>query len=195
MSVCMMAVELKWWRVGSARVTDGVWGPTLGEDYRHKEWAIPCMRIISSMHVRALVTEEDVAEEPNKAVISVNTIFVKSTVARLQGLDHPTSALITGALRLDATNPGRHSSMGCFEISLKACSVRSMLVDMLDVTTRLLKIQINVYGMEEAVCLVSDKQWWTVKMRCHLELVEHLQETQMVIEIMVETDVEMVKGN
>jgi len=32
-------------------------------------------------------------------------------------------------------------------------------------------------------------------MRFHLELVEHMQETQMVIEIMVETDVEMVKDN
>ena len=110
------------------------------------------------MHVQALVTEEDVAGESNKAVISVNTIFVKSTVARLQGLDHPTSVSITGALQRDATNPGRQSSMGCFEISLKACSVRNMLVDMLDVTTRLLKVQINAYGMEEASGLVSDKQ-------------------------------------
>ena len=147
------------------------------------------------MHVRALVTEEDVAGESNKAVIFVNTIFVESTVARLQGLDHPTFVLIMGALQRDATNPGRQSSMGCFEVSLKACSVRNMLVDMLDATTRLLRIQINAYGTEEAVGLVSDKQWWTVKMRCHLEFAEHMQEAQMGMEMMVETDVEVVKDN
>ncbi|KAJ4014875.1 hypothetical protein NW766_005192 [Fusarium irregulare] len=187
MSVCMMAVELKWWRVGFVRVTDGVWGPTLGEGYRHKEWDIPCMRMISPMHVRALVTEEDVAEESNKAVVSVNTIFVELTVARLQGLDHPTSVLITGVLQRDATNPGRQSSVGCFEVSLKSCSVRNMLVDMLDATTRLLRIQINAYGTEEAIGPNSNKQWWAVKMRCHLEFAEHMQEAQ--------TDVEMVKDN
>ncbi|KAJ4134656.1 hypothetical protein NW768_004252 [Fusarium equiseti] len=151
--------------------------------------------MISPVHAQALVTEGDVAEELNKAVISVNTIFVKFTVARLQGLDHPTSALITGALQRVATNPGRHSSMGYFEVSLKAYFVRSMLVDMLDATARLLKIQINVYGMEEAAGLVSDKQWWTVNMRCHLKFAEHMQETQMAIETMVETDVEMVIDN
>ena len=46
----MMAVKLKWWRVGFVRVTDGVWGPTLGEGYRHKEWDIPCMRMVSSQN-------------------------------------------------------------------------------------------------------------------------------------------------
>ena len=32
-------------------------------------------------------------------------------------------------------------------------------------------------------------------MRCHPEFAEHMQEAQMDIEIMVETDVEMVKDN
>ncbi|EKJ71254.1 hypothetical protein FPSE_08493 [Fusarium pseudograminearum CS3096] len=108
--------------------------------------------------------EEDVAEELNMAISSVNTICVRSTIARLQGLDHPTSASITGALQWDVMNPGRYNPKSGFEATPKGCSVKSMLVAMLVVKTKTLKIQIDACGTEEATCQDLD-QGWTKKMR------------------------------
>ncbi|CEI65264.1 hypothetical protein FVEN_g6305 [Fusarium venenatum] len=109
------------------------------------------------IHAQASVMEEDVAEESNMAISSVNNICVKSTIARLQGLDHQTSALITGALQWDAINPGSHIPKSGFEVTPKRCSVRSMPVAMVVVETRMLNIQIDACGMEEAARRDSDK--------------------------------------
>ncbi|KPA43219.1 hypothetical protein FLAG1_03891 [Fusarium langsethiae] len=111
----------------------------------------------SWIHAQASMTEEDVAEELNMVISSVNTICVRSTIARLQGLDHPISALITGALREYAIDPGRHIPKSGFEVMLEGCSVKSMLVAMLIVGTRMLKIQIDACGTEEAACRDLDK--------------------------------------
>jgi hypothetical protein len=112
------------------------------------------------MHAQASMTEEDVAEELNMAISSVNTICVRSAIARLQGLDHPTSALITGALQWDAVNLGRHISKSCSKVTPKLCSVRSMLVFMLVVAIRMLKTQIDAHSTEEAAYRDSGKEWW-----------------------------------
>ncbi|KAL6920299.1 hypothetical protein FSST1_004325 [Fusarium sambucinum] len=166
MNACMMAVELKWWRAGFVKITDGAWSRASEEDYQLKGWGTPCMKMAS-------VIEEDVAEESNMAISSVNTICVRSTIARLQGLDHQTSALITGALQWDAINPGRHIPKSGFEVTPKSCSVRSMHVAMVVVETRMLNIQIDACGMEEAARRDLDKGR-IQKMRDQLEFFEEM---------------------
>ncbi|OBS27562.1 hypothetical protein FPOA_01504 [Fusarium poae] len=158
MNVCMMAVELKWWRAGFVKVTDGAWSRASEEDYRLKGWGTPCMQMSSLIHAEASTIEEDVAEESNMALSSVNTMCVRSTIARLQGLDHQTSVLITGALQWDAINPDRHIPKNGFEVMPKRCSVESTPVPMVVVETRMLKIQIDACGTEEAACRGSDQE-------------------------------------
>ncbi|PTD13089.1 hypothetical protein HYE67_009448 [Fusarium culmorum] len=163
-SACMMAVELRWWRADFAKSTDGAWSRALEEGFQLKGWDTLCMEMTSLIHAQASMTEEDVAEELNMAISSVNTIYVRSTIARLQGLDHPTSVSITGALQWDVMNPGRYNPKSGFEATPMGCSAKSMLVAMLVVKTKMLKIQTDARGTEEATCEDLD-QGWNQKMR------------------------------
>jgi hypothetical protein len=56
MNVCMMAVELKWWRAGFVKVTDGAWSRASEEDYRLKGWVTPCMQMVSFHDLSKLQT-------------------------------------------------------------------------------------------------------------------------------------------
>ncbi|KAM0386367.1 hypothetical protein ACHAPY_000929 [Fusarium culmorum] len=159
-----MAVELRWW-ADFAKSTDGAWSRALEEGFQLKGWDTLCMEMKTSLiHAQASMTEEDVAEELNMAISSVNTIYVRSTIARLQGLDHPTSVSITGALQWDVMNPGRYNPKSGFEATPMGCSAKSMLVAMLVVKTKMLKIQTDARGTEEATCEDLD-QGWNQKMR------------------------------
>lgn len=124
-------------------------------------------------YVQVSATEEDVAEESDKATSSVRAISVSFTTVRHLGLAHRNSASITSASPQNAVDLGRHSSTDWPEGIQTSRSVVNTPVDTLAATIRLLRILIDACPTVEVRCRGLAQGWRALRMR-YLEGVEHI---------------------